>query len=99
MVGSALLVAATVTLKGPDAGAVYTPLGEIVPAEADHVTPGLPVPTTFAVNVCEAPAAIDKVEGLIRIETAADARGAASWAIKMAIALYRRHANAFGVFG
>ena len=63
LVLSATLVAMTVTLPAT-AGAVSTPVAEIVPAEADHVTALLAtVPATEAVNCCVAPVEMLAVVG------------------------------------
>jgi hypothetical protein len=74
LVLSAELVAVTVTVCAEviDAGAVYRPLVEIVPADGliAQVTAVFVEPETEAVNCCVLPAARVLVEGLIEIVTA-----------------------------
>lgn len=82
-VGSASLVADTVTVagEGKSAGAVYTPEAEMVPADALplgmpftlHVTFVLLVFVTVAENVCELPNRIDPFVGVM--VTATDCGG------------------------
>ena len=78
MVGSAALTAATVTVVGPVAGAVYRPEAVIVPAV--ELPPAIPftvqftavfdVPVTDAVNCCDWPVCIEADVGVIDTETA-----------------------------
>ena len=52
-------------------GAVYRPLLETVPPVVDHVTAGLLVPLTVAVNCCVPPVCSDAELGLMLTDTAA----------------------------
>jgi len=74
LVGSAALVAETTTVCGEvmDPGAIYKPLGEIVPTEGltAQVTAVLVVPDTAAVNCWLCDAIRRVVAGVMEIETA-----------------------------
>lgn len=64
-------MAVTVTLVGDATlGAVNRPLGEMLPLEADQVTPVFEVLLTLAENCCVAPAARLIDLGATEIETA-----------------------------
>lgn len=69
LVGSAWLVAVTVAVVFDDTfGAVKSPELEIVPSDADHVTPVFVDPLTVSVNCCVASEASVVFEGLIDMD-------------------------------
>ena len=72
LVGSAVLVAVTVAaVFATTAGALYIPLLEIVPGEADQVTATLDVFVTRAVNCVDMPEATVAVAGVTTTATLA----------------------------
>lgn len=57
VLGSDTLAAVMVAVceEPTSAGAEYSPVAEIDPLEADHVTPGVVAPVTLAANCCVCP--------------------------------------------